>query len=208
MNSEQKEYYPFIARRDLTFIAFQLSEILKYGLGFDSRELKYISEKVDGITIPEGSDDPFVLEKDGTIKYYQRPLVWELEDKQLLIDAIYNETDIGKFVVVRREYNYIKAMIKKGHTKGLGFQELVDGKQRLNAIAEFMQDGFKDSNGRFYSELSDIAKRHFRSYNKCTIALMEGEVTPNDIKNAFLNVNHTGKPMTKEHIEFIKSLNV
>ena len=203
------EYNPFADNSfNLQFIAFQLSEILKLGVGFDSRDLVYIKDEViDGVAVKEATDTPFLVDRDGNEKFYQRDLVWNDSDKANLIDAIYNYSDIGKFVVIRNSYDHLKMMVKTGHKNGLAFHELVDGKQRLNAIVEFMQDKFKDNNGRFYSELGVNDKRKFRSYNKCTIAILEN-ATPEQIKRAFLNVNHTGKPMSKEHIEFIKSLNV
>lgn len=202
-------YKPFADTSfNLQFIVFSLSEILTYGLGFNPREREFILEtNVDGVLVKEGTDNPFMVDKSGEKKYYQRELVWELQDKQNLIDAIYNHTDIGKFVVIRNGFDYIRRMIKKGFIEGLAFHELVDGKQRLNAIADFMQDKFTDSNGKHYSDLDIVSKRQFLSYNKCTIAILEN-ATPAQIKRAFLNVNHTGKVMSKEHIDFVKSLNV
>lgn len=202
-------YRPFIKSEfNINFIAFQLSEILKYGLGFNSRDLTYVpDELVNGVFVKEATDNPFIIDNEGKVNHYQRELVWELQDKINLIDGIYNYSDIGKFVVVRRNYDYIEKMIKNKHIENLAFHELVDGKQRLNAIVEFMQDKFTDSNGKYYSEMDIIEQRKFRSYNKCNIAILEN-VTPEQIKRAFLNVNHTGKPMSKEHINFIKSLNV
>lgn len=199
---------PFIDRDyKLTFVAFNLNTILMYGLGFDSRKLEFKSEMVDGVNVKEATDNPFLIDNDGKKQSYQRPLVWELSDKQSLIDAIYNRTDIGKFVVIRRDYEYVKHQIKLGNTENLAMHELVDGKQRLNTIADFMLDKFPDSYGNVFSELDEIAQREFRNYNHCTLALLE-DPTPGQIKRAFLNVNFTGKAMSKEHIEFIKNLNV
>jgi len=202
-------YTPFADNSfNLQFTAFAISEILRYGIGFDARECRFIPEEiVNGIPVKEGQDSPFMLDNDKKEQFYQRPLVWELQDKVNLIDAMYNYSDIGKFVVVRRDYDYLRKMIDLGHKKGLGFHELVDGKQRLNAIAEFMMDKFEDSNGRVYSDLDPVHKRKFLSFNKCTIAILE-HATPAQIKRAFLNVNHTGAPMSSEHIAFIKSINV
>ncbi len=202
-------YKPFADNSfNLQFIAFQISEILKFGIGFDCRSLTFIDKEiVNGVAVNEANDNPFMVDGDGKEQFYQRPLVWELQDKQNLIDAMYNYTDIGKFVVIRNSYDHINALIKAGHTKGLSFHELVDGKQRLNTIAEFMQDGFEDSNGKHYSDFDAIEKRKFTSYNKCTIALLEN-AKPAQIKRAFLNVNHTGKAMSAEHIAFVKSINV
>ena len=155
--------------------------------------------------VAEATDNPYIVDALGEKQHYQRPLVWERSDKQNLIDAIYNYSDIGKFVVIRNSFGHLKGLIKRGFTKELAFHELVDGKQRLNAIAEFMMDKFPDSNGKNYSDLDQIEKRKFYGYNKCTIAILEA-ATPAQIKRAFLNVNHTGKAMSKEHIEFVKNI--
>lgn len=202
-------YQPFAdSSYNLQFVAFQISEILRMGLGFDARNRVFMPvEHVNFVGVREGVDNPFIIDNDGKEQFYQRELCWSSIDKTNLIDAIYNYSDIGKFVVVRRSYDYLEKMIKAGHREGLGFHELVDGKQRLNCIAEFMQDMWPDSNGKFYSDLDQIEKRKFTSYNKCTVAIMD-EATPAQVKRAFLNVNHTGKPMSSEHIALIKSLNV
>jgi uncharacterized protein with ParB-like and HNH nuclease domain len=205
----KEPYKPFIdSSLNLQFTAFSLSEILRFGIGFECRNLIFATdENISGVMVKEATDNPYIVDNDGKIQYYQRELVWELIDKRNLIDAMYNYTDIGKFVVVRNSYERLEDLIKKGFKKGLAFHELVDGKQRLNAIVEFMLDKFTDSNNKYYSELDLVHKRKLWSYNKCTIAILEN-ATPDQIKRAFLNVNHTGKPMSREHIEFVKSLNV
>lgn len=37
---------------------------------------------------------------------------------------------------------------------------------------------------------------------------MEEEATDEDVQSVFLNVNFTGKPMSQEHIEFVKSIKI
>lgn len=77
---------------------------------------------------------------------YQRDLVWNIENKQNLIFAIMNGTPIGEFVFARETVD----------SKARYFHRWVvlDGQQRMNALKEFVQDGFKDKDGRFYSEYS------------------------------------------------------
>ena len=50
---------------------------------------------------------------------YQREYVWELEDKVALIDSIFNNVDIGKFVFIHKEYGEDYCY------------EVLDGKQRV-----------------------------------------------------------------------------
>lgn len=204
-----KPYTPFADNSfNIQFTAFALSEILRYGLGYQVRTNDFAQDEiVDGALVKEATDQPVIIDNDGVAIGYQRELCWSLEDKQNLIDAIYNYTDIGKFVVIRNGYEKLRQLIKLGHTQSLAFHELVDGKQRLNCILDFMQDKFEDSNGFKFSDLDMIEKRKFWSYNKCTIAIIN-DATPSQVKRAFLNVNHTGKPMSKEHIEFVKLINV
>ena len=128
-----KSYTPFADNSfNLQFIAFSLSEILRYGLGFQVRDNTFAKDEyVDGVLVKEATDEPFIVDVEGNKFGYQRELCWSLEDKQNLIDAIYNYTDIGKFVVVRNSYEHLKNLIKRGYTQGIAFHELVDGKQRL-----------------------------------------------------------------------------
>lgn len=115
------KYTPFSDNSfNIQFIAFSISEILKYGIGFDCRNLvTYPNEIVNGISVKEANDNPYIVDDNNEKQFYQRQLVWELEDKQNLIDAIYNYTDIGKFVVIRNGYERIQKMIKLGHTTQL-----------------------------------------------------------------------------------------
>ena len=65
---------------------------------------------------------------------YQCEHVWELTDKVVLIDSIFNNIDIGKFVFVWRDFGVKEKLY-----------EIVDGKQRLLTIKEFLGDnnGFR-----------------------------------------------------------------
>jgi len=60
---------------------------------------------------------------------YQRPAVWSKSQKRLLIDTILRKYDIPKM--------YWRKIKKNPDT-----YEVVDGQQRLNAIWEFMDDGY------------------------------------------------------------------
>ncbi len=189
---------------DIQFVAFGLSEILRMG-GFDIRAGVYLSETVNGVNVPEANYDPYFM-IDGKPVKYQRPLVWTVEDKQLFIESIYNKMNIGTFVIARRNYNEVSRRIKAGYPD-VAFHEVVDGKQRLTAIAEFVQGKFADMHGNLFSDMDAIAKRTFMSFNKQSVAILE-DPTDDEIKKAFLNVNFAGVPMSKEHIEYVKSINI
>lgn len=148
--------------------------------------------------------DPYVTDKEGNKKYYQRGLVWNMEQKQLLLDSIYNGIEIGKFVFRERSWDTLcKEMIEDGHAFSY---ECVDGKQRLNAILDFLQNKFKDSHGNYFNDLSGRAQRRILGYNKLAFGKLDESSTDADVINAFLYVNFTGIPMSKEHIEHVKSI--
>ena len=76
---------------------------------------------------------------------YQRDYVWELSDKQLLIDSIFNNIDIGKFAFIHLDY---KTWNKTGYA-----YEILDGKQRLKTIIDFYENRFSYK-GIYYNDLS------------------------------------------------------
>lgn len=79
--------------------------------------------------------DPYVIDGDGNKVYYQRGLVWSLKQKQLLLDSIYNNIEIGKFIL---KYNTFEKMTEDAKETGVGYDfDCVDGKQRLNIIGVF-----------------------------------------------------------------------
>ena len=96
-------------------------------------------------------------------------------------------------------------MRKNGETE-LAFKDIVDGKQRLNAIKEFLHDEFPDISGNYYSDLSSSAQTKFMNHQMLQYAEMENGTTDEDILFQFLKLNFAGVPQSKEHIEHVKSL--
>lgn len=111
--------------------------------------------------------------------------------------------DCGKIVV--RKYDYSELEDIEDPNKCY-FVDIVDGKQRLSTLLEFVNNGFPDYNGYYFKDLSKIAQRRFGSSQAVGYAEFNGKVSDKDILNQFLLVNHTGKPQSKEHIDFVKSL--
>lgn len=123
---------------------------------------------------------------------YQRGNVWSKIDKILLIDSIFKNIDIGKFTIIRRNW----AIETKSY-------EILDGKQRINALIEFYEDRFKYK-GLKYSELHWRDQNHFKYYN---ISYAESKPMSEKQKyRYFLNLNVTGKPVDPKHIEHVKQL--
>ncbi|HCL4480163.1 TPA: DUF262 domain-containing protein [Clostridium botulinum] len=116
---------------------------------------------------------------------YQRELVWSIEDKEKLIDSIFNSIDIGKFVFVFKGYDSDE------------MYEILDGKQRLSTIREYYEDQFPYK-GKYFSDLSIRDKDHFIDY-KINVAETE-EITEERKLRYFIKLNTTGKVMDKAHL--------
>jgi uncharacterized protein with ParB-like and HNH nuclease domain len=124
---------------------------------------------------------------------YQRDHVWSLEDKIALIDSVFNNIDVGKFVYVRNEYvNETTPMF-----------EILDGKQRATAILEFYEDKFK-YRGKYFSELCTRDQDHFEDYNmsyaEIQYATLEQKI------QIFVRLNTGGRIMSKEHLDKVKKM--
>lgn len=172
-----------------------------YTLGFVYSNMGVTWEYEDGTKLTGFNFNPYITDKDGNKQYYQRELCWSLEDKQSFIESIYNDMNCG--IIVLKVNSDEKA-------KEVGADwDVVDGKQRLNTLIEFFNNKFPDMHGNYWKDFSVVAKRRFRnSLNPITFYEFRENVSDADIKRAFLNVNFTGKPMSKEHIEFVNSIKI
>lgn len=122
---------------------------------------------------------------------YQRDYVWELEDKVALIDSIFNNVDIGKFVYIRNEYG----------EKYL--YQTLDGKQRIRAILDYFENRFAYK-GLYFNDLSTTDKDHFEGY---PISIAEvGDISEEQVLRYFVKLNKHGKVMSKEQIEKVEKM--
>lgn len=127
---------------------------------------------------------------------YQRDHVWNESDKVELIDSIMNNVDIGKFVFVQRDHAESKE-------KGTGYYEILDGKQRLNAIIEFFEDRFRYK-GKVFSELHGYDRAHFVNYSVSVATLTNFSLEKR--METFIRLNTAGRIMDKEHLEKVKQM--
>lgn len=199
---------PFPAKRwdaAIRFSGYQLSNILSI-CGFNYRDGKFEGVDVEGVNIPELNWDPVLVNSDGDEVRYQRAFCWTLRDKQLLIDSIYNGIEIGKIVIRNREWNYVAKRVKKGLLDNTSFRDIVDGKQRLKAIMDFVSGEFADSEGRYWRDMNKVSQRKFMSCNALSFGEIGEGATDEDVKNVFVNINFAGVPMSQEHIDFVKGI--
>jgi len=123
---------------------------------------------------------------------YQRDFVWTEEDKQALLDSIFNYRDIGKFVFVDTEWKNNEPMY-----------EILDGKQRLQCIIDFYLDKI-EYKGFTYSQLSSSDKHYFRDLS-VNFARVKN-VTKQEKLELFYHLNKGGKAVDEEHLENIRKM--
>jgi hypothetical protein len=117
---------------------------------------------------------------------YQRDYVWTLVDKQRLVRSIMNRMDIGKFVFLSRPFPENRL-------------EVIDGKQRLNAILEFTQGRFPYEDKTWF-QFSRQDKNVFEDLMIQIATLDSTTVSKADILWLFLSINTGGVPQTEEHV--------
>lgn len=190
----------------IRYYNFTLEGILSHigASGYTTNRVKsdYV---VNGIAAKECNFNPFVM-KNGEKFFYQRPYCWTLENKQLFIESIYQHMNCGTVLLRERSFEYVDEELKNGNTE-VGFADVVDGKQRLSCLMDFVNDGFQDMHGNYYSDLSNYAQHQFRSSQALTLGQMNVGATDEEVIQAFLNINFEGVPMSKEHIEYVKKIN-
>jgi len=189
----------------LETINFSLESIV-FDCGFDRRERKFKpDENIGEITVPELNWNPYVIQSDGSKFYYQREFVWTLEDKQSFIDSIYNNISLGKVILRERGFEWNRQQALLGNTV-FGYKDIVDGKQRLNCILSFLQDEFPDSKGFYYSEFSKASQNQFLNHQLLGYAKLDENASDKDVIDCFLRTNFSGVQMSKEHLEYIKTI--
>lgn len=173
--------------------------------GFDKKSSSVTFEKHFGVYVPEINFNPYVFNKDGEKKYYQREFVWTLKDKQSLIDSIYNGINCGSILLRKRSFNWLEKQVKTGNTE-IAFKDVVDGKQRLKTLLEFVSDEFPDSNGYYFSDLSNSAQNKFRNLSLISYSVLDEDATDEDTLNCFILMNTGGVTIDNSHIEKVKNI--
>lgn len=158
---------------------------------------------LDGTPIMTSNFNPFVF-VNGEKKYYQRPLVWDTKQKQLLIESLYNEIDCGKVLVRERSWDELRVLKDGGHE--LAFIDIVDGKQRLSALQEFINNGFPDLHGNYYEDLSERAQQALVSGQLISYSVLPENTPDKDVLVQFLRLNFAGVPQSESHLSYVKSL--
>lgn len=136
--------------------------------------------------------------------FYQRDFVWTLEQKRAYIENLFK----GKAVITPTFIQCSKPIEDRVDSFDFDILEVVDGKQRLSTIFEFLENQFCLEDGVYFKNLNAKDKIEILFMNvKAT------EITPrkwnNDLTDKqkielFLEINELGTKMSEEHLKKIK----
>lgn len=190
-------------RNGITKVNYSLESILyQCGISAYGREEHYT---IAGLEVPEMNFNPYVTDQNGHKHYFQRELCWTLEDERSFIESIYHDIDCGTIIVRKYAWGDLERKIKQGETE-IAFKDIIDGKQRINTLARFVTDQFTDIHGNYFSDLSAQAQRKFENSQALGFAQMNEDTTDRDVLESFLLVNFAGRPMSKEHINYVTQI--
>jgi hypothetical protein len=157
-----------------------------------------ISQLIHDIEKDNIDFDPYVV-LNGEKIYYQRELVWTLEQKKNFIRSIFNRLTIG--ILVYHVLGFDEYVLKENSKHSYG---IIDGLQRVSAIKSFINDEF-DVDGVLYSEMSDIAIHRFGNVSLPRI-MVDCTESAEKVLKTFISMNNTGTPHSEEHLQKLKNL--
>lgn len=185
-------------------VLFSIDSIL-FGLGLtNEKDEKY---HINNKPIKNLNWNPFVFDKKGNKIYYQRDFVWNLNDKQMLIDSIYNNIGCGTVIIRKRGFKELEILEKRGETD-LFFYDVIDGKQRLKTLEEFFNNIFPDIYGNYFNDLSNEAQNHIKNSQLINYSETYENVKDENVLKQFINLNCFGIAQDKNHINYIKSIKI
>ena len=123
---------------------------------------------------------------------YQRGYVWNLDQKIELIDSIFNNVPIGFFILNHRKFKYLE----KNY-------EVIDGKQRISTIIDFIEGRFKYKN-TYYRDLSKWDRCVIRDYSISICTL--NELKESEKMEVFIKFNKCGTPQSSEHLSLVEKM--
>lgn len=131
--------------------------------------------------------------------FYQRDFVWTKMQKVAYIMAIFEKQIETKPTLILNNITQNDKETKKF--------EVLDGKQRLKTLFDFIEDKFKLENGKVFSELSykDKETIMFHTVRYTRLCRRNRDNLSNKEKiELFLEINELGTKMSDKHIKEIK----
>lgn len=198
---EVKRTFPLNALRKETYSETDFSEENRFG-SLISWEGTGIEKSTPSISVLE-LYERYAENKIEMKPQYQRDLVWTLEQKQEYITALLKSC---------AEINPVFTLEYENGNDGI--YEVVDGKQRLNAIFEFIEDKFsvlfdkKQGKEMKFSELSakDVLKILNFNVEQTIFICFDGKIPLSFKIELFLEINEKGTRISTEHIKKVKRM--
>lgn len=182
-------------------IMFSIESILfELGLGNDRADKEKF--QLQGIDVKLCNMNPFVYTEGNAKFHYQRGYVWTLKDKQNLLTSLYNGNSLGQVLCRKREYDELELLAKQGEVE-LSYRDIIDGKQRLTAIAEFYNNVYPDEFGNYYKDFDTRAKMSFKSSQLLKFCETYDSVSDEFVLRQFLRTNFAGVPQDMKHLNLI-----
>lgn len=127
--------------------------------------------------------------------FYQRDLVWTKKQKLAYIMAIFEKG-------IETKPTFIINVVKNPRI------EVLDGKQRITTLLDFIEDKIKLENGKVFSELNEEDKKtilfHQIRYTRIIKQGYNNDLTDKEKVELFLEINELGTKMSDKHIKKIK----
>lgn len=164
----------------------------KFGSNKNTTIFMYAQDLITGKYGREFDFDMFLPSKG---KNLQRPLIWSLFQKQQLIISILKGIRVPGITVVVLEHK---------------LYQIIDGKQRLNAISSFLKGDFAiEFNGGYYfiSDLGEWAERaitHYSIEGDIYYEYDDNRMSDDDKIKLFEQINFAGTPQDIEHLNNLK----
>jgi len=167
-----------------------------------SKLLRYSTREIGFITFTHQKDigfDDNVFLSTYNINL-QRDLCWTLEQKQKFIISLLEGKDVGKFTIY---VNWDRD----------GIYEIIDGKQRINTIIEFIENKFSicapDNNSYYFNNFTLTDKRFFNSI-PINVAMIDNgghdNLTDRQKVQLFLFINDTGVPIEQNYLTKLNNI--
>lgn len=138
---------------------------------------------------------------------YQRDIVWSLEQRQFFLENLFNHKAEVIF------YGCLEMPSEEELKQNPNLQdvcEILDGKQRLTTIFDFIENKFPLSNGKFFKDLckKDVMflLNFHAKYFRLTTFNFYRNLTLNEKIEIFLMLNEYGVKVNKEHLDKVKNM--
>ena len=144
--------------------------------------------------------NPYIYNAEGEKIYYQRDHVWDLDRKQKLIESMLNEINCGTIIIREHSLDSLLEKYEAGERE-LYLYDVVDGKQRLTALFEFLDNKFPLKNGMYFKDFTLPAKRKFQMLPVMALGTLPEKTTDEETINQFMIMYYGGVEMDKDHME-------